>query len=133
MNEFKPSIKITDRVRHIVEWHRRQLECRADVLPLPEKDRWQIWDDNRLWCTFFFSIVSPGGSKNARIYLKRIETNEIEFELNPKDLLKLDNSERIKAIWWFGTGRNSIHKRLGRFFSNRNLTNLEIIEALNLS
>jgi len=100
-----------------VEWHRRQLECCADVLPLPEKDRWKLWDNNRLWCTFYFSIVSPGGSKNARSYLKRIEANEIEFELNPKDLAKMDTDESIKAIWKFGTGFNVIHKRLGRFFS----------------
>ena len=117
MIEFEPSPQIINRVRNIVDWHREQLKCYADVLPLPERDRWKYWDNKRLWCTFYFSIVSPGGSKNARSYLKLIEANEIEFELNPTDLAQMDTNERILLMWRFGTGANAIHKRLGRFFS----------------
>ena len=120
MIEFRPSAQIINRVRNIVDWHREQLKCCADVLPLPERDRWKYWDNNRLWCTFYFSIVSPGGSKNARSYLKLIEANEIEFELSPTDLAKMDTNERILSMWRFGTGSNAIQKRLGRFFSKSN-------------
>jgi hypothetical protein len=118
MMELIISDEIINRVESIVKWHGEQLKIKnTDILLLPEKDRWKKWDNNRVWCTFYFSIISPGGSKNARAYLKLVENNEIEFELNPIELSDMKKNERILAIWNFGTGRNIIHKRLGRFFS----------------
>ena len=66
---------------------------------------------------FFFSITSPGSSKNAREYLRKIENGMQDFELKPELLSSLSDGERIKAIWTFGTGKNAIKKHLGRFFS----------------
>jgi hypothetical protein len=108
----------TERVSKIVAWHKNELR-NPDTLALriPAKDTWKNWDDNRLWCSFFFSIVSPGGSTSAREYLKLIEDGTIEFELNPKGLSALSDKDRMKALWTFGTGSNFINKRLGRFFS----------------
>ena len=110
--------QIVTQVTSTVVRYRSQLTIRnSSALPLPEKDRWKKWDNNRLWCSFFFSIISPGGSKNARSYLKLIEDGKIEFELHPDKLVAMENKERILVIWKFGTGENHLKKRLARFFS----------------
>lgn len=110
--------QIVTQVTSTVERHRNQLNNRnSNALPLPEKDRWKKWDNNRLWCSLFFSIISPGGSKNARAYLKLIENGKAEFELHPDKIVNIENKERILAIWKFGTRDNHLKKRLARFFS----------------
>jgi len=112
--------QIIKQITSTVEWYRNQLNDRSsNALPLPEKNRWKQWNDNRLWCSFFFSIVSPGGSKNAKAYLKLIENGRIEFELHPNKLVRMENKERVLAIWEFGTRGNYLQERLGRFFSKR--------------
>lgn len=110
--------EIVRRIQSIIKWHRNEIEVKnPEILLIPERDVWKSWDDNRLWCSFFFSIISPGGSSNARKYLKLIEDNKIEFELNPAQLSNMPRIRRIDSIWKFGTGDNIIEKRLGRFFS----------------
>ena len=117
---FSISDKLLDRVASVIDWHRQEIKNpESSVLHIPEKDAWKTWDDNRLWCSFFFSIISPGGSKTAREYLKNIEDGRITFELHPEKLATLSDKERIKKIWDFGTGNNFLHKHLDRFFSRR--------------
>lgn len=112
--------QIIKQVTSTVEMYRNHLiSGNPNALPLPEKDRWEKWNDNRLWCQFFFSIISPGGSINAKAYLQLIESGKIEFELHPDKLINMENEERILAIWQFGTKDNYLKKRLARFFSKR--------------
>jgi hypothetical protein len=106
------------RVKSVLDWHRREIKNPESLARrIPVKDAWKTWDDTRLWCTFFFSIISPGGSKAAREYINRVEDGEIAFELRPETLGNLSEEKRIKKIWEFGTGKNLLQKRLGRFFS----------------
>jgi hypothetical protein len=86
------------------------------LLRHPQKDAWRKWGDSELWCTIFFSIISPGGSKVAREYLGFIERGG-DFELKPDRLISLSRPERISAIWEFGKGKNVLNKSLARFFS----------------
>ncbi|MFH1035200.1 MAG: hypothetical protein V1806_11895 [Pseudomonadota bacterium] len=112
------SEQIISRVSRIVEWHRSQLNVNnPSVLAVPQKDQWKAWDDNKLWCTFFFSVISPGGSINARKYLRLIESGELAFELNPSKLSEMTDEQRIEEIWSLGVGNNYINTRLARFFS----------------
>lgn len=116
--------QILKRTASIIDWHRNELDNNTpSVLRLPEKDKWKQWDNCRLWCSLFFSISSPGGSKYAREYLRLVEHREIEFELHPDKLISLDDKERISSIWEFGTGKNCINKRLARFFSKKDNIN----------
>lgn len=110
--------RILRRVSELLDWYRgAQVDPDSLVLPHPVKDRWKEWDDNRLWCSFFFSIVVPGGSRVARDYLEPIEDGLVEFELRPSRLLPLTTNQRQEAIWKFGRGENRLGKALGRFFS----------------
>lgn len=122
-NKFEDTYPIdvpTERVSKIVTWYKNELlNPKTTVLRLPVKNAWQEWDDNRIWCSLFFSIVSPGASAAARKYLKLIENGVIEFELTPEKLLILSDNDRINAICYFGTGNNCIKRRLARFFSSK--------------
>jgi hypothetical protein len=110
--------EIIQSTSNMVDWYRKEQENpSANVPQHPQKDIWKKWDDNRLWCSLFFSIISPGGSQVAREYLEDIENHEKEFELSPNHLFHLDSKERRKAIWNFGKGHNRLGKQLARFFS----------------
>lgn len=109
---------ILKRVQSLLEWYRKaQSDPASKVLPHPIKNRWKFWDDNRIWCSFFFSIVVPGNSRIARDYIEPIEEGLLEFELHPKLLLPFKEKERLRIIWEFGRGKNRLKKALGRFFS----------------
>jgi hypothetical protein len=111
-------MNVITRVTDILHWHRQQLKNPSSpVLPIPVPNAWKTWDANRLWCAFFFSIISPGGSAAAREYLRRIEDGSAKFELNPELLAPLSRADRLQAIWNFGTGKNFLGKRMARFFS----------------
>lgn len=79
--------------------------------------RWRTWDDNRLWCSLFFTVAAKGGSVVARDYMEDIEEGLREFELHPRMLIPLSSEDRMRAIWEFGRGKNRLGKALGRFFS----------------
>lgn len=121
MNQIKPYLvtdEIIKRVESLLDWYREaQNDPRSKVLPHPIKGRWKKWDDNRLWCSFFFCIGVPGGSRVARDYIEPIEEGLLEFELRPEILLPLSSADRLTKIWKFGRGRNRLNKALGRFFS----------------
>ena len=112
---------ILKRVQSLLKWYRKaQSDPTSKVLPHPVKNRWKFWDDNRICCSFFFSIAVPGNSRVARDYVEQIEEGLLQFELHPNLLLPFKEEERLKIIWEFGRGKNRLKKALGRFFSKPN-------------
>ncbi len=105
-------------VKDIVSWYREACnDPKSKVLPHPTKYRWKSWDNDRLWCSIFFSIGVKGGSKAARDYIEPIEKGYEDFELKVFELTPLDTESRMRKIWEFGRGNNRLGKALGRFFS----------------
>ena len=114
---FPITDELLEQVALVIDRYKQEIKNpQSSVQRIPVKDAWKTWDDNRLWCSFFFSIISPGGSKTAPEYLKYIEDGSIKFELYIEKLAALSHEERIMEIWEFGTGNNFLHERLGLYF-----------------
>ncbi|MCK5097854.1 MAG: hypothetical protein KAR45_07100 [Desulfobacteraceae bacterium] len=125
---FPITKEVVNRISSVINWHREALKNNnKGILQVPIKDNWKSWDDNRLWCSLFFSITSPGSSKNAHEYLRKIENGMQDFELKPELLSSLSDGERIKAIWTFGTGKNAIKSILEDFSANLKTLGIEEI------